>query len=309
MNRRRTIAVASARRTAREARDVSLALLAVLFYLVTRVVPMRSVIVGVGFLASRLGSRLPHYRQIGARNLALAFPEKTKAERRAILRDSWDNMGRTAAEYFFIDQIWDFDPAAPDASRIEVRGGERFAELATDDKPAIILSAHLANWELPMVAAARHGLEASALYRRPANRWIARMLVARRRSVMGELVESEPGALHRLARSLGAGRHVGLLVDQYFEKGPQIQMFGHETRANPIFARLARQIDCPVHAVRVVRLPDDRFRVELTDALELPRDAAGRVDIAGAAQAAANIIEGWVRENPGQWLWVHRRWR
>ncbi len=120
---------------------------------------------------------------------------------------------------------------------------------------------------------------------------------------------SGPGALHRLARALEAGSHVGLLVDQYHDRGPTISLFGHPTKANPIFARLARQIDCPVHTVRVVRLPGDRFRIELGEKLDLPRDANGRIDVAAASQMVGAIIEGWVREHPGQWLWVHRRWR
>jgi KDO2-lipid IV(A) lauroyltransferase len=61
--------------------------------------------------------------------------------------------------------------------------------------------------------------------------------------------------------------------------------------------------------VRVVRLPGDRFRIELSEELDLPRDPSGRIDVAAATQIVAVIIEGWVREHPGQWLWVHRRWR
>jgi KDO2-lipid IV(A) lauroyltransferase len=64
-----------------------------------------------------------------------------------------------------------------------------------------------------------------------------------------------------------------------------------------------------VHGVRVIRLPQGRFRLELTKALNLPRDAEGRIDIAGTMQTVTNIIEGWVRERPEQWLWLHRRWR
>jgi KDO2-lipid IV(A) lauroyltransferase len=218
-------------------------------------------------------------------------------------------MGRAAVEYLFIDRIWDFDPAAAKPGRIEIAGALQFDRLATDDKPAIILAAHLANWELPMVAAARHGLGAVALFVNPRNRWIARMVMARRQSAMGELVASGPGALHRLARALEVGSHLGLLVDQFHNRGPEVTMFGHSTKANPIFARLARQFECPVHMVRVVRLPGDRFRIELSEELDLPRDASGRIDVAAATQMVAVIIEGWVREHPGQWLWVHRRWR
>jgi KDO2-lipid IV(A) lauroyltransferase len=301
--------LAMARKAALEARDLAAAALAFVFVLIARVIPERAMVRAGGFLARHIGMRLPRRHQIGMRNLALAFPEKTEAERRAILAQSWDNMGRAAVEYFYIDRIWDYDPAAAKPGRIEIAGIERFAQLASDDKPAIILAAHMGNWELPMVAAERHGLAAAALYLSPRNRWIARMVMARRESVMGELVAAGPGALHRLARALETGRHLGLLVDQFHDRGPQVTMFGHPTKANPVFARLARQFECPVHTVRVIRLPGDRFRIELGEELALPRDADGRIDIAGAAQQVATIIEGWVRENPGQWFWVHRRWR
>ncbi|MGD0562098.1 MAG: lipid A biosynthesis lauroyl acyltransferase [Roseiarcus sp.] len=307
MNRQRILALAQ--RAAREARDLSLAFVALAFFVVTVLVPRHTVVRTGGFVVRQAGMRMPRLTRIGMRNLALAFPEKTEEQRREILRQSWDNMGRTAVEYFFIDRIWEFDPEATKPGRIEIEGVERFVRLAMDDKPAIILSAHLGNWELPMVAAARHGLDAAALFTRPRNRWIARMVMARRQSVMGELVASGPGALHRLARALEAGSHVGLLVDQFHHHGPTITLFGHPTLANPIFARLARQFECPVHMVRVVRLPGDRFRIELGEELDLPRDAKGRIDIAASAQMVGTIIEGWVREHPDQWLWVHRRWR
>ncbi|MFZ1962838.1 MAG: lipid A biosynthesis lauroyl acyltransferase [Roseiarcus sp.] len=307
MNRQRILALAQ--RAAREAQELFLAALAFVFVVVARLVPERAMVRAGGFLARHVGMWIPRRRQIGLRNLALAFPEKTEEERRKILAQSWDNMGRAAVEYLFIDRIWDFDSAAAKPGRIEIEGLERFVRLATDDKPAIVLSAHLANWELPMVAASRHGLDAAALFVSPRNRWIGRLVAARRRPVMGELIASGPGALHRLAGVLEAGRHLGLLVDQYHRKGPKITMFGHPTAANPIFARLARQFECPVHMVRVVRLPGDRFRIELSEELDLPRDASGRIDVAAATQTVAVIIEGWVREHPGQWLWVHRRWR
>ncbi|MFN8832025.1 MAG: lipid A biosynthesis lauroyl acyltransferase [Labrys sp. (in: a-proteobacteria)] len=296
-------------RAIREVRDLALASLALIAGLFTRLLPERAVVGAVGYLGRRVGMLIPRYVRIGRRNLTLAYPDKTPEERDAILRDSWENMARTAAEYFYIDRIWDYEHGSGKPSRLDLDGIERFIELAHDGKPAIILSAHLGNWELPMVAAARHGLDATALYNRPRNRWIARMVVARRNDTMADLIESGPGTLHRLATRLEAGRHVGMLVDQHYGLGPKIMLFGHQTTGNPIFARLARQIDCPVHAVRVIRLPAGRFRIELTPALTLPRDARGLVDVQASVQMVADLFEGWIRENPGQWLWVHRRWR
>jgi KDO2-lipid IV(A) lauroyltransferase len=88
-----------------------------------------------------------------------------------------------------------------------------------------------------------------------------------------------------------------------------VTFFGRRTKASPLIARLARHVDCPLHGVRVVRLPGNRFRGEITDALVAPRDAGGQIDVAGTMQMITSVIEGWVREYPEQWLWVHRRWR
>ena len=108
---------------------------------------------------------------------------------------------------------------------------------------------------------------------------------------------------------LDRGGHVGQLIDQHFTRGVVVDFFGRPCLANPLLAKLARYYDCPVHGVRVVRLPEGRFRLELTPALDLPRGADGQIDVAGAMQAMTAQVEAWVREHPGQWLWMHRRWR
>jgi KDO2-lipid IV(A) lauroyltransferase len=97
--------------------------------------------------------------------------------------------------------------------------------------------------------------------------------------------------------------------DQYLTNGVEVTFFGRKTRANPMLARLLRQIECPIHGVRIIRLPGHRFRGELSEEVKPVRDAAGQIDIQGTMQAVTSVIEGWIREYPDQWLWVHRRWR
>lgn len=85
--------------------------------------------------------------------------------------------------------------------------------------------------------------------------------------------------------------------------------FWRPAKANPLLARLARQVECPIHGVRIIRLPNHRFRIEMSDEVKPVRDAEGKIDVQGTTQAINNVIEGWVREHPEQWLWLHRRWR
>jgi KDO2-lipid IV(A) lauroyltransferase len=285
------------------------ALVRALFALVRALGPDRAGRLGAA-VARRLGPLVKAHR-IALDNIRHAFPGLTPAEHERIAREAWDNLGRTAAEYVHLDRIWDFDEADPSSGRIEIAPEVtlRFHALRTDDKPALLFAAHLANWELPAVAAARHGLPSAVLYRTPNNAAVARDIVGLRESIMGRLIPAGMMAPVRMMEALDQGLHVGMLIDQRFSRGPQVPFMGRLTHSNPLLARMARRFDCPVHGARAIRLPGGRFRLELTEAVALPRDASGRVDVDAATALLNRIVEGWVREHPGQWLWMHRRWR
>jgi Kdo2-lipid IVA lauroyltransferase/acyltransferase len=258
-----------------------------------------------------VGPLLPENR-IGRGNLTAAFPEKSAAEIDTILRGVWDNLGRIAAEFAHLDRLSDFDPWHPERpSRIEARQADldRFFKVLEQQKPAIVFGAHFGNWELPAVCAAACKLKTAVLYRRPNNPAIDKWLHDTRAAAMGTLIPTGLDAPMKLADALERGVHVGMLVDQYYSRGVDVTFFGRRTKANPLLARLARHFDCPIHGLRVVRLPGHRFRAELTERVEPIRDPEGQVDIAGTTQAVTSVIEGWIREYPEQWLWLHRRWR
>lgn len=262
-----------------------------------------------GWLLSKLGPLTPQQR-IAKANLAMAFPEKSEAERAAILNEAWDNLGRTAGEYAHLATLFDYDADNPDPrGRVEVSGIEHFEALKDDDRPGIIFSAHLANWELPAICAARYGLNATAVFRPPNDPAVAAVIHEVRSGTMGGLAASLRGAAFEMHGVLEQGGHLGMLIDQHFTRGMVVDFMGQKALANPVLAKFARSFDCPVHGVRVIRLPGHRFRLELTPPLDLPRDDKGDIHVEGAIQMMTSVIEGWVREHPGQWLWMHRRWR
>ena len=264
-----------------------------------------------GRLSRLIGSKLREDK-IGRDNLKAAFPEKTPEEIEAILAGVWDNLGRVGAEFAHLDRIWDYDRDHPEKlSNIDLapRTIELFDRLRNDGKPALIFASHLGNWELPALAAVAHGLDAAILYRRPNIASADRIIQEMRQVKMGTLIPAGRDAPLRLAAALQRGQHVGMLVDQYLTGGVEVTFFGRNTRANPMLARLLRQVECPVHGVRIIRLPGHRFRGELSEEVKPVRDAAGQIDIQGTTQAVTSVIEGWIREYPDQWLWLHRRWR
>ena len=263
-----------------------------------------------GFMR-RIGPRLKEHR-IGRGNLAAAFPEKSAEELEAILRGVWDNLGRVAAEFAHIDRLEMFhpDPDAKGDILYTPEAYDRFQELRRDGKPALIFAAHLANWELPALVACKYQLDTTVLYRRPNIGAVSDAIIQIRKGSMGTLVPTGLDAPPKLVRVLEGGGHVAMLVDQHYVNGVDVTFFGRRCKANPFIARLARHVDCAIHGTRVVRLPDrHRFRVDLTEAITPARGAEGKIDIAGTMQAITSVVEGWVREHPEQWLWVHRRWR
>lgn len=265
----------------------------------------------VGNLARKFGTYIVTSRT-ARKNLRLAYPEKTETEIEEIVRGVWENLGRVAGEFVHLEKMWDYDHTRANQGRIETGDADKFAALRDSGKPALIFTAHLANWELAAVCAAAHDLDAAVLFRAPENRFMAEIIHETRSATMGQLLPAGLLGTMAMAGVLNRGGHVGMLVDQYRsvkDGGVPVQFFGRTTPANSTIMRLARQYDCPVHGVRVIRLPKNRFRVELTDALDLPRDSEGKLDVRSSMQVIMSIIEGWIREFPDQWLWLHRRWR
>jgi KDO2-lipid IV(A) lauroyltransferase len=256
-----------------------------------------------------LGPRLKEHR-IGRENLTAAFPEKTREEIERILSGVWSNLGRVAAEFVHIDGLRILAPPRHETGDIvyTLETAEGFERLR--GKPALVFAAHLANWELPALIANTFGLDATVLYRRPNISAFGDAVIQIRRGSMGTLVPTTIDAPFKLVRVLEGGGRVAMLVDQHYVNGVDVTFFGRMCKANPFIARLARHINCPIYGTRVVRLCDPhRFRAEISEPIHAPRDREGKIDVQGTMQAITSVIEGWVREQPDQWLWVHRRWR
>ncbi len=261
-----------------------------------------------GAFMRRIGPWLPEHR-IGRANLRAAFPEKPDNEVEEILRGVWENLGRVAAEFAHLDRVCAGHPLQRDSIVYDTATIDRFIGLREDGKPALVFAAHLANWELPAIIAHADGLDTTVLYRRPNLGAVADAVIAIRQGHMGTMEPTGLQAPIKLARALQEGRHVAMLVDQHFAKGVEVTFFGRRCLANPLIAMLARQVECPIHGTRVIRLPGHRFRAEVSEEIVPPRDAEGRIDVQGTMQAITTAVESWVREYPEQWLWLHRRWR
>ena len=265
----------------------------------------------LGRLMRIAGPWLPEHK-VGRANLAAAFPDKSTQEIDAILSGVWENLGRVGAEFAHLDRmtVLDFEHGGDADVTYDRASFERFLAIRDSGKPNLVFAAHLANWEVPAIAPPAYNVRSNLLYRRPNIGAVSDAVIAMRAGCMGNLIAAGLDAPIRCANALERGEHVGMLVDQHFVKGVDVVFFGRWAKANPLIAQLARHTECAIRGVRVVRRPDgNSFWGELTDEIAPARDAEGRIDIQGTMQVITGIVEGWVREHPEQWLWLHRRWR
>ena len=255
-----------------------------------------------GFLGRMIGPRLGITRR-ARQNLRLAFPEKTSPEIETIVRGMWDNLGRVAAEYPHLGRI-----AAADSDRVELVNIDHVRALPNGPTAGILVSAHLANWEILPVVAARTGIDMMGVVREPNNPYVRPLLERLRGIAGGERTDKGARGAREAIQVLRNNRVLAMLIDQKMNTGISLPFFGVEAMTLVAPAQLALRFRCPLVPIRVERLGPARFRVEARPPLVLPETADRDAAVAQIMTELNRILEDWIRERPEQWLWLHRRW-
>jgi KDO2-lipid IV(A) lauroyltransferase len=259
-----------------------------------------------GAVARWIGPLLPVTR-VGDANLRLALPDLNAAIRARTLRAVWDNLGRVVAE---LPHVASLGPTA-EGPGWEVRGEQHIHAAAATGGPVIFFSAHIGNWETLPVIAARHGISLSNFYRAASNPLVDRMITDLRMRAVGDPVPNfAKGATGARAALAHLARHgfLGMLVDQKMNDGISVPFFGHNAMTAPAAAAFALRFRCPLIPAHTQRLGPARVRLIVEAPLDLPDTGDRTADIATLTAAMNARLEHWVRERPGEWLWLHRRW-
>ncbi len=269
-------------------------------YTVLGAVPVDAASALAGGLTRLIGPRLGVSR-VARRNLARAFPEKSDAEIESIVAEAWENLGRVAGEFPHLGELVH--------GRVEVAGIEHLHAVRDDGLPALFVSAHCGNWELPGTVAYNEGLPVTLVYRAANNPWIEDLFRRGRgpAAAGGQIAKGADGA-RQIMKALKAGAHIGMLVDQKMNDGIAVPFFGRDAMTAPAVGRFAAKFACPVVPLRVERLRGAHFRVTFYPPMDHAPSGDPQADTLDLMTRINAMIESWIRERPGQWLWMHRRW-
>jgi Kdo2-lipid IVA lauroyltransferase/acyltransferase len=248
------------------------------------------------FVAPRLRR---HQRALN--HLSSAFPEKTAAEIQQIALGMWDNLGRTFAEFFHIDEIVNSD-------RIQMEPPELFDALRAHSGGFVACSLHLGNWEIVSQAALSLGRPPAGVYQKITNPLVDRYVSAIRAPLYpGGLTEKSSRTARILLRYAREGGCVAFLADQREWRGIAAPFFGRAAPSTSFPALIARSLDMPLYVCRAKRLSGVRFSLRV-EQLTMPRTADRDADVAAATCAIQAAFETMIRDAPDQWMWAHRRW-
>lgn len=254
-----------------------------------------------GWLLRTLGPLTGTQRTV-MRNLRIAFPDMPAAEREALALAQWDQTGRTFAELAVMDHL------TPEGGRVEVVGMERLHALRDSGKPAVLISGHLANFEVMAAVIMASGVPCQVTYRAANNPYVDALIRQSRERYGIRLFAPKGDGTRELMAGMKRGDSIALLVDQKYNQGPEVEFFGQPVNASPGAARLALKFDTVMLPLSVVRLPGVRFRVTAHEPIVVNQSEDKAADTLAGIQAANRFVEDRVKEHPVDWFWVHKRW-
>jgi KDO2-lipid IV(A) lauroyltransferase len=248
-----------------------------------------------------LDKLVPRLRRVARTNLEFAYPEASAAEREAIVDQVFLTLARMLWTFARFPQITSENVG----KWIRYDGLEHFLEAKKKGHGVLFATAHLGNWELSAFA---HALltEPMDIVVRPLDRASVDRVVAKRRQLSGNRIIGKWDAARPILRGLAANHAVGILMDQNttLNEGVFIDFFGRPACANAAFVKIAARTGAPVIPGFAIWSEEERRHVlKFYPPVEMTGDPARDT------QALHAVLEQVVRQYPGQWLWIHRRWK
>jgi KDO2-lipid IV(A) lauroyltransferase len=273
---------------------------------VVRRLPRRAVLAlgrGLGRLWGALDGR---HRRIAADNLRRAFPEWDEARVERTARGVYAHFGA-----MLLDILWmEGRQSEVLLGLADVEGVEHLRAMLASGRGVVCPTGHFGNWELQGVASSLLVGPFAVIARPLDNPALDRRLVEFRTST-GNSVIYKQRALAQVMKAIRDGGIVAILIDQNVQErdGIFVRFFGRPASTTTVAAALALKTGCAIVPVRCPLGPDGRYRMVYGPPVEWTGTGRREEDIAALTQHLTSIIEGWVRETPEQWLWIHRRWK
>ncbi len=264
------------------------------------------------FLGGLLGGAafflLPRWRIFTIQNLKFAFgQDKAESQIVAIAKGVFVNFGRSLAEFVSLPKISN----SSIESIVSACGLEKIDNALKDGRGVIMLASHLGNWELLAAYFGLKGYPTNVLARPLRDRRIEHYVNSVRRTKNISVLTRGGGSFKKIISVLKNNQLIGMLPDQDIEKidGVFVDFFNRKahTPIGPVVLALAS--GAPIFPIFCIRQASGRHRLIVEDKLDLEVSGDRQKDIYRNTQKWSGLVERYIRENPDQWVWFHKRWK
>ncbi len=246
------------------------------------------------FIARSIGPKIA-VSKVARKNIAKAMPEKSAAEIELIVKGMWDNMGRVAGEFIHI-----FDLSEQEfKQRLTIEGLEH----VPDGKCGVIFfSAHLANWEIAPRFPNFYGMKSALIYRKANNKLVDDLMLRQRSKHNILAIQKGISSTKKIISHLKQHGALSMLVDQKMNDGIAVPFFNHLAMTPHAIAKLAKNYQAIVIPSQIIRTQQANFILKFYPPID-----TSKTDYEILANIN-NMLEGWIKEHPTQWMWMHNRW-
>jgi len=246
--------------------------------------------------------KLSKYNKIAKKNCRIVFPYLNEKEITKIINNSWRNLGYNLFEITILNKL------VKDKNTIEIKGLEILEKIKNENSPVIFFSIHSSNWEICVPILDHNGFNIGAIYRHINNSFFDRYIYKKRTEALKTkssfYTPKGKVSAKEILEGVIKNKNIFLLVDQKDSAGTAINFFGRKVKTQTGFLKIARKYNLKIVPMKNIRLPNNNLQITFEKPLMHDNN---EVSDETKMLEINTIIEKWIRQNPDNWFWQHKR--
>ena len=246
--------------------------------------------------------KLSKYNKIAKNNCKIVFPNLSEDEITKIINNSWQNLGHNLFELTFLKKL------LKDKNKIEIKGLEVLENIGKENLPVIFFSIHSSNWEVCVPFLDHNDFKTGAIYRHINNTLFNKYVYKQRTNALKtkDSFYTPKGKISakEIIEGVINNKNIFLLVDQKDSAGTEVNFFGKKVKTQTGFLKIARKYNLKLVPMKNIRLPNNNLQITFEQPLLHNND---EVSDEKKMLEINSIIEKWIRQNPDNWFWQHKR--
>tara|TARA_B100001123_G_scaffold417621_1_gene520580 strand:+ start:51 stop:920 length:870 start_codon:yes stop_codon:yes gene_type:complete len=241
--------------------------------------------------------------QTAKSNFKKVFPHLSEKEFNNNISMTWNNLGKTIIEFTILNKL-----LSEKNKRIKIVGIEYLSQIKKKKEQVIFFGIHQSNWELMVPLIDKFGINVSAIYRHINNPYINKFILnIRNKTLHSKKTFYTPKgreSAKRILESINKGQSIILLIDQKDSAGSDVKLFNYNVKTQIGFLKIAKKNNLKLIPIQTIREKINNFKIIVHQPIDPYKNYQNDIEVMTKIHS---LIENWIKENPDQWLWQHKR--